>query len=55
MFLTDDYRMDESYKKKAVPGPGSYAPYPEFGSTSKKLSFGGRTKSLYGIVSFSYL
>jgi len=41
---------DYSGEKKEIPGPGSYSPFPDFGKESKKLSFGGRTKSLYGML-----
>ncbi|CAI2367793.1 unnamed protein product [Moneuplotes crassus] len=39
-------KMDNSYLKKNIPGPGSYAPYPDFGKSDKKMSFGSRTQSL---------
>ena len=39
-----------SSKFKDSPGPGSYTPFSEFGTTAKKLSFGGRTHSLSGKI-----
>mmetsp|Transcript_4950 Transcript_4950/g.4731 ORF Transcript_4950/g.4731 Transcript_4950/m.4731 type:complete len:135 (+) Transcript_4950:387-791(+) len=41
--------MDNSFLKKNIPGPGSYAPYPDFGKTSKKMSFGSRTMSMHDL------
>lgn len=46
--------MDNSFLKKDIPGPGSYAPYSDFGKTSKKMSFGSRTMSMHGKVSCLY-